>query len=262
MRHPNLHRLLGRLSLSTLFMTAILFTMACTDYGQLGCDGKCDHAYDGKPGSCPQAFGTEGQVGGKCAGWPSPACDTGGTCIDGTCLPCGGDGELCCPQYSPNPSPCNDGTCTSIDDYPTCNASCGTLTPGADSCCPGNGTKCSEGACDVDTNKCIQPQNAPCTGNLPYEVALTDGAGCVIGTFYYTADNDTEAQQCADALKAVAGAAGECSLNQTPIEQDTCQTSMLLGSHPAAITVCDQAKLASCEYEQCTNCTYTNGSCP
>ena len=24
----------------------------------------------------------------------------------------------------------------------------------------------------------------------------------------------------------------------------------------------DTAKLASCEYEQCTNCTYTNGSCP
>jgi hypothetical protein len=253
MRHPKIFK---RLSFSTLFVTAILFTMACTDYGQLGCDGKCNHPYDGKVGSCPQPNAPEGRVGGRCQGWPAPACSAG-TCVDGTCLPCGGDGELCCP----NTSPCNAGTCASTGDYPTCIASCGTLTPGRDTCCPGNGTKCSEGACDVDTNKCIKPQNVPCTGRYAYEVALTDGAGCVVGTFYFTADNDTDAKTCTDALKSMYGAAGECTLNQAPIDQDTCQSSFL-GSYSKVIEVCDPAKIESCEQEQCSNCTYTNGSCP
>jgi hypothetical protein len=256
-----IRRLFQRLSFSTLFVTAILGTMACTDYGQLGCDGKCDHPYDGEPGSCPQPGAVAGHIGGKCEAWPAFACDAGGVCVDGTCLPCGGDGELCCGKYGPNPEQCTSGTCTSTGDYPVCNSSCGTLTPGKDSCCPGNGIKCSEGACDIDTNKCIQPQNVPCTGNYGYAVAFTDGAGCVLGTSYFSADNDTEAQQCADAAKAQYGAAGVCALNALPIEQDTCQTSFL-GSFSKVIEVCDMAKLASCEYEQCTNCTYTNGSCP
>jgi hypothetical protein len=261
MRHSKIDRLLERLSFSTLFMASILFMMACTDYGQLGCDGKCNHPYDGKPGSCATGNVSVGQIGGSCAGWPSPACAAGGTCIDGTCLPCGGDGELCCGHYSPNPSECTDGTCAATADYPTCDSSCGTLTPGQDTCCPGNGTKCSEGACDVDTNKCIQPQSVPCTGANPYAVALVDGAGCVLGTFYFSGDNDTDAKACADGLKAMYGAADECTLGQIPTEKDVCESSFL-GTYSAVIGVCDPAKLAACEQEQCSNCTFQDGSCP
>jgi hypothetical protein len=242
-------------------MAALLFMMACTDYGQLGCSGKCDHPWDGKPGSCPQAGAAEGQVGGGCAGWPSPACGAGGKCVNGTCLTCGGDGQLCCDQFSPNPSPCNAGTCQATGDWPTCNSSCGTLTPGKDSCCAGTGTKCSQGACDIDTNKCIQPASDPCTGQNPYSVYLKDAFGCAVGPFYFSADDDSEAKTCADALKAQYGAAGECSLNQGAQETDVCETSFL-GHYPDIVDVCDQADFASCEQSKCTNCTFTNGSCP
>lgn len=248
-----------RFSIGNLVVAGTLFMMACTDYGQLGCDGHCTHPWDGTEGSCPLAGGAVRQVGGPCGGWPGPACDTGGRCVDGTCLGCGVDGEVCCTLGTSQV--CNSGTCVSSDDFAKCDDSCGLLTPGKDSCCPGTGTKCSQGVCNIDTNKCIQPASDPCTGNNPYSVLLTDSNGCAQGPFFFTANNDTEAQTCVDQLKASWGAVSACALNQAAQETDVCGTS-ILGSSTFIIDVCDNAQFASCEHAQCTNCNFTNGACP
>lgn len=253
---------LQRLSIGSVLVTALLFAMACTDYGQLGCSGHCSHPWDGKPGSCPQPNVALGQVGGGCGAWPGPACDSGGTCIDGTCLACGGDGQVCCGQYEPNAVPCNNGTCAAVGDFPKCDDSCGTLTPGKDKCCSGTGTKCSEGACDIDTNKCIQPMSDPCTGTKPYSVYLKDANGCAVGPFFFTADDDASALTCVAALETYYGGVSACALNQPALETNVCGTSPQLGSWPYIISTCDAADITACESYRCGNCTYTPGDCP
>jgi hypothetical protein len=235
--------------------------MACTDYGQLGCDGKCDHPWDGKPGSCPKPDGIVGQVGGRCDGWPAPACQADGKCLDGTCLGCGNDGDLCCDQYSPNPLPCNNGTCQSNGDYQICHDECGLLEPGHDNCCQGEGQGCSQGVCNIDTQKCVPQSSDPCTGSIQYSVYFKDQFGCAIGPFKFTSGNDAEAQMCADSMATQYGAAGECALNHDAQETDICETS-LLGSFPKQIYVCDPADFTTCEHSTCTNCSFANGACP
>jgi hypothetical protein len=246
-------------SLHSLLLAMALFSIACTDYGQLGCSGHCDHPWDGKEGSCPLPNVAAGEVGGSCNSWPSPPCNSGGRCVDGTCLECGGNGEVCC--TSGTSQVCNSGTCASSDDFAKCNDSCGLLTPGKDDCCPGTGTKCSQGVCDIDTHKCIQPQSDPCTGQNPYNVYLTDSNGCAQGPFYFTSNNDSEASSCVAHLKAVYGAQGACTLNQAVQESEVCGTSFLAKS-TYIIDVCDAVNFSSCQWSQCTNCTFTSGACP
>lgn len=252
-------RVMPRAGAGSLMVALTLFMMACTDYGQLGCDGHCNHPWDGQVGSCPLPGAAEGQPGGACQGWPSPACDVG-RCVDGTCLGCGADGQVCCTEGTS--LVCNQGTCAASDDYAKCNDSCGLLEAGKNTCCPGTGTKCSQGVCDVNTNTCIQPASDPCTGKYEYFVALVDAYGCAIGPFYFTSDSDAEAQTCADQLKTAEGAAGLCALNTQPQVTDVCGASILLGAWPYEIAVCDQAKFSSCEQSQCTNCSFTTGACP
>ena len=258
----NLVRALPRFSFGNLVVAGTLFMMACTDYGQLGCDGHCNHPWDGKEGSCPldNSDNAVRQVGGRCGGWPGSACDTGGRCVDGTCLGCGDAGEVCCTQGTAQV--CNAGTCVSSDDFAKCNDSCGLMTPGKDTCCPGTGTKCSQGVCNIDTNKCVQPASDPCKGNFPYSVLLTDAFGCAQGPFYFTSDTDADAAACAAQYKTYYGAQSACGLNQAAQETDVCGTSIVLGSWPYIVNVCDSAKFASCEQSLCTNCSFTTGACP
>ena len=252
--------IIKRLSFHT-FITSLLFTMACTSYGQCGIDGDCNHPWDGKPGSCPKSDGIVGQIGGRCDAWPNSPCAAGGKCLDGTCLSCGGDGELCCDQYSPNPEPCSNGTCQANGDFRVCNDNCGLLEPGKDSCCQGEGEGCHEGVCNIDTRKCEQQSADPCTGNLQYSVFYKDANGCAVGPFKFTSDNDTDAKACADSMMAHYQATSECGLNQDVQETDVCGTSFL-GSFPEVVDVCDPADFATCEQSKCTNCTFVTGSCP
>jgi len=249
--------ILRRLSFSSLFVTSLLFVMACTDYGQLGCDGKCNHPWNGQPGSCPKSDGVVGQVGGKCDGWPAPPCQAGGKCLDGTCLECGGNDELCCDTGNP----CNDGTCQTNGDFHICKDNCGLLEPGKDSCCLGEGQGCSQGVCNVDTQKCEPQASDPCTGSLNYSVYYKDQFGCATGPFKFTSDNDAEAQMCADSMAAHFGATSECALNQDVQETDVCETS-LLGSFTKQIYVCDPADFTSCRNSTCGNCSFDDGACP
>lgn len=252
--------ILKRVSFGT-FVSCLMFTMACTSYGQCGVDGTCNHPWDGKPGSCPKPDGITGEIGGGCDSWPSPACQAGGKCLDGTCLSCGGDGELCCDQYSPNPTPCPNGTCQDQGDNRVCNNHCGLLSAPNNHCCQGEGQGCSEGMCNIDTQLCEEPNADPCTGANPYFVYFKDQAGCAMGPFRFSSDNDTDAKACADSMMAHYQATSECGLNQDVHETTVCETS-LNGSFPDEVDVCDPADFDSCKQSKCTNCTIDTGDCP
>jgi len=222
-----------------------------------GCDGSCKHPWDGTPGSCPKTGAGDGTLGGACNGWPDPACAEGSQCVDGTCVACGGPGEQCCGQYTSNPAPCVDGTCVSGNEYNTCNGSCGLLDPGKNGCCAGD--TCSEGVCDVGTNTCVPPAAPdPCPGGqFSYFVSLKDSNGCVTDPINFTADDDTAAKTCADAIQAAQGYPARCDVNQAPTYTEVCEGAQVTDT----VVVCDQADFTKCELSFCANCMFTPGAC-
>ena len=232
-----------------IIMAALVFVNAC--------DGHCTHPWDGTPGSCPQSGVGDGTIGGSCASWPANPCGAGSQCVDGTCVACGGAGEICCGQYTANPKPCVAGTCVSTNDYNTCDDSCGLLDPGKDGCCPGD--ICSEGVCDVATSKCVAPAAPdPCPGGaIGYTISLKDSAGCATDPIAFTADDDTAAKTCADAIMAAAGYPARCEVDQAPTYTEVCEGAQVNDT----VVVCDQADFAKCELSFCSNCQFTPGPC-
>jgi hypothetical protein len=241
-----------------LFFIVSTFVLGLTS----GCEGPCDHDWDGKPGSCQLPGAEEGTIGGSCRdGIFETDCDSGASCFNDVCIQCGGEGEPCCAQYSDNPKKCQSGTCVENSNDPsTCDNSCGLLAPGQDNCCEGD--LCSEGVCDVSTNKCTAPVSDPCSGKNGYSVSLKDLNSCATEPIFFTSDNDTDAKTCAEAIRQQLGYPKACEVDQSITHTDVCGTA--LGAPPSSyvVVVCDQADFAACELSHCVNCTFTNGTCP
>jgi hypothetical protein len=80
------------------------------------------------------------------AGCPT-TCPMGEVCVGGTCTPCGGPNQLCCPGFAPPPSGCNATNLVCDGTY--CRY-CGAI---GELCCMG-GTCPASGFCNPPSNMC------------------------------------------------------------------------------------------------------------
>lgn len=247
--------------LLVMFVFAWLFITGCTSWGGIGCSAPCKPGVPyPQPGACPIPGVPDNQPGGHCKGiWP---CGNGSQCVDGTCLPCGGDGEICC---GPNKD-CNGGACEYNSNGPDiCSTSCGTL---GKACC--NGNNCEGSVCDLNTHQCVAGGGGACSGPYTYVVSfINKQTRCAEYTFYVKSSSDADAQTCAQGL--LQGQTGNVGLyelgplNVEPTEYVFCEHSAepLSGPdnniYPLAFSQQDAEICAVQAF--CQNCTFTPGQC-
>lgn len=242
---------------------------ACSGLQWPSCEGNCTHPYDGTSGSCPEAGAATGAPGGQCN---DIFCESGATCVDGTCIPCGADHQVCCVDAVLENPTCNPGfTCSSETSTPECSGSCGLLGL---YCCGGGGTECIQGACDADTEMCEDPTGTEelCQGSTPYSGYAVDAYGCVERSYSFSADSEAAAAQCLAALAERDSPPGDTwtpsALNVPEYPATACEfnnTTFMTSTAP--FNVVDQSNLQECAESLCAPPTCevqvsTNGSCP
>lgn len=235
---------------------------ACSGFLQFqSCDGNCSHAYNGQPGSCPESGGESGEPGGPCNGIE---CDGDARCVNNTCLPCGGQDQVCCAPILETPD-CNSGfTCagggTWGGGYGMCTSSCGLLGL---SCCEGDGTECSQGVCSPDSKTCVDPSGTEdlCQGSAQFVGYGLNAAGCVEQQFNFSANGSAAATQCLAMMTAQQGLTAS-ALNATEYPSTFCEENIINGNSTVYVNVTNPAQLSQCEQSLCTNCTIVAGACP
>jgi hypothetical protein len=151
----------------------------CQEWGgNSSCASGCNSA-TGKCNNCVPACANKcGGAPDGCGGVCSANCGGGTVCLNQACAPCGGSGQLCCPNNTCNaPLACSGGACACVPD---CSNKCGGAPDGCGGTCNGNcggGTVClnqSCAACGGNAQPCCQ--NSMCNSPL----ACNGGTcGCV-----------------------------------------------------------------------------------
>lgn len=161
-----------------------------------------------QPGTCSIPGTPEGEPGGKCPSWPSQ-CGGGSSCIQGVCLPTGGDGEACTGLHNE----CDPGlTCDDVpDSHVTCSSTCGQL---GQPCC--HHSVCGPGNTCTPDQTCVQtdpPTTSACQGSTQYFVGTLDFVTrCAGEPISVMADDPAQATACAQATLQQLGLTGVVEL--------------------------------------------------
>lgn len=191
------------------------------------------------------------------------ACNADLRCVDGTCLPCGDDGEVCCGIPGGDQHVCTGGgvACDDfVDKLGTCTTTCG--SPGLACCdydtCP-NGGECVSGTCSGTPN----PPNTDCLSGPEKHLMYVIGGDCSYAQVIFYVNNLAEAEACRDAYVAAAAPTEEvCALDQIPEYNKFCATSNVPPAISHDLNYCSDAQLQTCEQYWCSNCSWSPGDCP
>lgn len=101
-----------------------------------------------------------GSVGDECCSY-GPPCESGATCVEGTCEQCGGSDEICC-----DGGVCNSGLiCSEVSDDTLGGSGAGGFS-NTGTCVPCGGSNqpcCEEDQCNTGL-VCLDPAESPATG--------------------------------------------------------------------------------------------------
>ncbi len=227
-----------------------------------GCSGcvqePCDPSIQTlRPGVCPDPNIPAGEAGGECVerilGYGCDSSDL--MCISNTCLPCGGDDEVCCGyQRCSGGAVCDEGP---TDEYPTCNDTC---TSVGSACCANN--QCGPGlTCNANSKKCEASSATSCgEGANVYEVRVRKKDTHCGGFYTIRADTLEQAKACLqprldyDYAEFVSGDA--------PLQWYTvCNRLGIPPWSTVQVQAYSQAEALTCARSLCTNCTPEPGAC-
>jgi hypothetical protein len=251
------------------FFIALAMVTVVAGCGRCVGTGECDQTVPyPQPGACDLPDKSPGEIGGKCRDTAIDFCDPGSWCIQGTCLPCGDPGEVCCAGTQ-----CNSGvTCDlDYDGVNMCNGSCG--QPGQPCCgldCdPGSGALCADGV----TCQVIAP--GQCNGSTAYFFATIEKASrCAGPTIPIYADSWDEAKTCAEGALQMLGPDTLELTSPSPApdpgkEYEFCKTSVgdPNGTTKLVNAYSDQDAEACAIYTNCAldhddTCKIAPGACP
>ncbi|WP_224243483.1 hypothetical protein [Hyalangium gracile] len=241
----------------------IALAMAAVIAGCNDCQGHCDPQVPyPEPGACPLIGKSPGEEGGACPSWPG-MCTSGTRCVQGTCLPCGGSGEVCCGF---------DNTCQgglTCDPKPNsadvCSSTCGQLNK---QCCSSN--VCAPGlTCNGNNKTCITSNTSQCNGSTQFFVGMLDlTTRCAIEPIAVMANSAAEATTCAQGVVQQLGLSGYVELKsptQFPNVGNTynfCSKSAIDPGSTVTVHAFSDADAQACVQGYCSlTCTITPGAC-
>jgi len=246
------------LTLDRLFVIAVLCMLTCCDTG--GCleGGNCTHPWDTLPGSCAMTTPQPpGAIGGHCysvGSFSGVLCDNGARCDDDVCIPCGGAGGTCCDDGNGNGLCLGGATCAQGGDFGICDATCGTLTPGTDTCCAGN--SCGPGAeCLANTGKCVAAGTSLCSDQtqLVTQVVFQDARKCATTTATFRA-KPSDLAGCISSFQMDHGFAGHCLAGDFVVPDNFCPSGWGGGQIAEICSSESPADITECEKETCNDC--------
>ena len=243
-----------------LWALLLLPLSACFDSCQKPCDPTV--AYP-DPGACSESTKESGTPGGPCAKnsfGDYILCNDHSECYNGTCIPCGEPGEVCC-NYGE--AACFNGTCapTADDDgYKKCDDQCNTVGM---PCCADNYCGPDTGGCDPSTNACA-PVPGPSCDNNPlrpeWQIPIQDANGCG-DVLVFHADTYDQAVACVEPGLTDKGFT-VLPLPQTLGQYLECNSGGVNEDNPLTIPAYSQADAHNCAQWYCGfNCTTTDAAC-
>lgn len=243
-----------------LWALLVLPLSACFDSCQPPCDPKVEYP---EPGACSDYTKEAGTPGGPCAKnsfGDYILCNDHSECYSGTCIPCGGDGEVCC-MYGE--AACFNGTCSPSsggEGYKKCNDACGHV---GEACCPENYCGPDTGGCDPSTNTCAPVQYPGCENNplkAEWGIPIRDAYGCGDMVVFH-ADTYEEAVACVEPALNAKGLT-VLPLPQTLGQYKECNSGGVNEPNPLTIPAYSQEDAHNCAQWQCGfACTTTDGPC-
>lgn len=243
-----------------LWALILLPLPACFDSCQKPCDPTVQYP---NPGACPVPGATPGTPGGACAEnsfGDLTLCDNQSECYNGTCIPCGEPGQVCC-MYGD--AACFGGsTCTPTpDSYKTCKSDC---AHAGEVCCPGNYCGPETSGCDLSTNTCGAGLDPSCN-NSPvkpeWKIPVQDLYGCG-DLLYFHADTYEQAVTCVEPTLN----AGGLTVVVPPDALDdyyVCNSGDPNPDNSLTLYAISQEAAHNCAQKKCEYlCTTTDGMCP